>query len=115
MIIENLSPLEYAQANNVNYRTVIRLISCGKEDTLIAQVLEKKLYPKTKTMRQKEKDFYFYCMIYRKRLLKHFDNPDMRKKIKEQFYKDYVNYGLEVSELILDNGWERYIIQQVYN
>lgn len=113
-MIDNLSAIDFSEKYKIHYRTVIRNISKGQDDQLIVTALERSLFPKTREMRSDEKIFYFYCWYYKVLLIQSFDNPKRRKQIKKDYYTNYHKYGLELTATVLDNGWERNIINQVY-
>lgn len=107
--ISELSVYQYSKKYNVNYRTVRKIASSDDEfskQQLIERQLANKIFPRFRNLKEGEKQFYLYTMIYRQRLVYHHKDVKKRRQIKKDYYNDYKAYGLNVSLRILDNGWE---------
>lgn len=104
--INDMSIYAFSKKYDVPYNSVKKATSEEhSKELMVERQLANKIFPRIRKMKKWEKDFYFYCQIYRQRLIYHFDNPEERKQIKQNYYNDHINYDLKVTAQILDNGW----------
>lgn len=104
--INDMSIYAFSKKYDVPYNSVKKASSEEySKELMVERQLANIIFPRIRNMKKLEKDFFFYCQIYRQRLIYHFDNPDERKRIKQDYYNDHINYDLKVTSQILDNGW----------
>lgn len=100
-----------SQSANLTYRHCSRLLDLGLKPADIELISLDKLF-ESKLPRRKYRLYNLYKSIYRNKLMANRHLKEERTKIKESFYRDWIELKLPFSEGMIDSAWE-YISKQV--
>jgi hypothetical protein len=59
--------------------------------------------------------FIKYVNLYLKKILFYFENPEQRKKVKEEYFTEWNNMGLPITINKLEDGWQKIVKEAYYD
>jgi len=109
--VQNQPISDLAKQYDVNRTYIFKMKQRGYSDEQII----KKIQEMNSTSYKLNKLFLKYVSVHLTKILLVFENPDMRKQIKHEFFNHWSELGLPITQTKLEYGWQKIVKGAYYD